>query len=84
VVGTTVVNRLVRKPDAQYRFHGYPMIITVGAKFAIVQIGKRVFNGTIGWFLRAGADLRYFVSILPPTQGLRVWWNGIKIYTQND
>lgn len=84
VVGTTVVNRLVGKPDAPYRFHGYPMIVTVGAKFAIFQVGKTVANGVIGWFLRAAADLRYFMGILSPIQAFRVWWNGIKIYTQND
>lgn len=84
VAGTTVVNRLSSKPDALYRFHGYPMVVTVGAKFAIFQVGKRVTNGVIGWFIRTAADLRYFMGILPPLQAIRVWWHGIRIYTQND
>jgi NADH:ubiquinone reductase (H+-translocating) len=84
VVGETVVNRIGSKPDAAYRFRTYPMIITVGGKFAIVQMRKAVCNGTLGWFLRGAADLRYFLGILSPFRALRVWWSGVRIYTQND
>jgi NADH dehydrogenase len=84
IAGETVVNRVTGRPDVAYRFHGYPMIVTVGAKFAIVQSGKTVCNGVFGWFLRGAADLRYFLGILPPIQAFRVWWSGIRVYTQND
>ncbi len=84
LVGTTIANRIKGGSDERYRFQGYPMIITVGAKFSIVQKGKAVGSGVLGWCLRGAADFRYFLGILPPLQAFRVWWSGIRVYTRND
>ena len=39
--------------------------VPVGPGWAAVQIGSMRFYGTVGWWLRRLADLRFYLSILP-------------------
>ncbi|MBI2099977.1 MAG: FAD-dependent oxidoreductase [Candidatus Vogelbacteria bacterium] len=50
--------------------------IPVGAGWAVTIVGGFTFYGRAGWWLRRAADLRYFLSILPLAQTLKVFRAG--------
>lgn len=68
----------------RFFFHSYPSSIPLGGKVAITVIGRFRFRGLMGWILRAFADFRYFLRVMPPTTALRIFWSGARVYTQND
>lgn len=84
VVAETIAARLSGGKDAAYGFPEYPVIVPLGAKFAIAIVGKVTLVGFWGWMLKEVANLRYFLSILPLGSALRKWWHGALMYTKND
>lgn len=50
--------------------------IPVGPGWAAVLMFNLKLYGRIGWWLRRIADLRFFLSVLSPTQALRAFQNG--------
>ncbi|MCA9309207.1 FAD-dependent oxidoreductase, partial [Candidatus Saccharibacteria bacterium] len=48
-------------------------VITVGPKWAIAQIGKRVLSGRSGWSVRRKADLAIFKNFQPYKEALKTW-----------
>lgn len=72
------------KTRVNYKMKSYPTITPLGGKNAIAVFGKSQIWGAPGWIIRQMADLRYFLSILPFWKGLKVWFKGASIYTQND
>ena len=62
----------------------WPAIIPVGGKFAIITIGRFVFHGTFGYWVRKVADARYLFRILPFKEAWQVWSHGAKTYLSND
>ncbi|MEK9152444.1 MAG: hypothetical protein AAB692_03700, partial [Patescibacteria group bacterium] len=84
VVARTIMNRLQGGPDATYDFRKYPVVVPLGGKCALARIDNLVFRGWIGWLIKEFANLRYFLTILPPIAALGLWWHGAKMYSQND
>lgn len=67
-----------------FEFREFPTIVTVGGKWAVVNLAGRRLRGRFVWFLRGAADFRYFLSILPFWRAVEVWWSGVSVYSQND
>lgn len=84
VAAKTIASRLAGGKDAAYDFPQYPVIVPLGAKYAIAIVGKVTLVGFWGWLLKEVANLRYFLSILPVDQAVRKWWHGALTYTKND
>ncbi len=53
--------------------------VPVGPGWAAVQVWQLRFYGRAGWLIRRLGDLRFFASILPPFEALRVClWDGVR------
>lgn len=83
-VACSIVSKSAGGACVPFHFPTYPMIITVGGKWAIAVVGKTKLKGFAAWLLREAADLRYFSGILPFAKALRKWWHGLKVFSQND
>jgi NADH dehydrogenase len=59
-------------------------IVPLGGKFALADLGPVSLFGMPAYFLRKGADLRYFLSILPFHYAWHMWVRGAKMYIRND
>ncbi len=61
-------------------------IVPVGGKYAIAHLwgGWVIKNGFWGWIIRELVDLKYFLSIFPPTKAFKFFWDEITVFTKND
>jgi len=59
-------------------------VIPVSGKFAIMYTTNLILSGFAGWIVRRGADLRYFVSILPFFKALGYWLMETEVFMEND
>ncbi|HTK04193.1 MAG TPA: NAD(P)/FAD-dependent oxidoreductase [Candidatus Eisenbacteria bacterium] len=84
VVAATIEARISGGKDAAYDFPSFPVIVPLGGKYAIAIVGKVTLVGFWGWMLKEAANLRYFLSVLPPVSAVRKWWHGAWMYTRND
>lgn len=67
-----------------YKFKNYPYIIPVGGKYAIAKIGYFTISGILGWIFKGIVELEYFLSILPISQAIKMWFRGFLIFIKND
>jgi NADH dehydrogenase len=84
VAAGIIAGRLRGDAEVPYRFHEYPVIVPLGGKFALAKVGPFTFRGLSAWLLKEAANLRYFLSILPPVRAVKLWWRGTVIYSKND
>jgi NADH dehydrogenase len=49
------------------------LVIPIGARFAIVRLGRWVITGWPGMLLRSAADLRYLLNLLPFREAIATW-----------
>lgn len=88
VHGKMVARRIVAAskglPLPVYGFPGYPVVVPLGGKFAAVAVGRWKGVGFIGWLVHEAATLRYFLSILPLSDAVSLWWRGLVMYSGND
>jgi NADH:ubiquinone reductase (H+-translocating) len=59
-------------------------IVPASGKFAILYTQNIVISGFMGWVIRKGADLRYFMSIMPLFKALRYWIFENRMFIKND
>lgn len=63
----------------------YAYIIPIGGKYAVAKVGPIVFSGLGGWILKGLVELYYLLwNVLPPSQAIKIWLKGLKIFIQND
>lgn len=67
-----------------YKPESYPYIIPIGGKYAVAKIGPFVISGFLGWVLKGLVELNYLISIMPFQKALSVWFQGLKVFIQND
>ena len=76
-----VVNNLLRtnrgKSRQKYLSKKPVYAIPVGKRWAAVLWGDTEIYGRLGWLLRRSADLRLYLSFLPPRKALIVWHYGM-------
>lgn len=59
-------------------------IIPLGGKYAVLYTPNLILTGFLAWVLRRGADLRYFVSVLPFFKALKCWMSENWMFMKND
>lgn len=59
-------------------------IIPASGKFAVLYTKNVIISGFPGWVLRKGADLRYFVSIMPFFKAIWYWIFENRMFIKND
>lgn len=78
-VAETIVARMQRRQPAVYVPPHVIYSIPAGPGWAATVIGKKIYYGRIGWWLRRLADWRYFASILPFGKARAVFMNGQRL-----
>lgn len=78
-VAENIIRRAAGQPLVPYRPKKPAYAIPIGRGFALTIFGPLTIAGRPGWWLRRLADLRYFLSILPPGKALTVFRHGQKI-----
>ncbi|MGC9611057.1 MAG: NAD(P)/FAD-dependent oxidoreductase [Minisyncoccia bacterium] len=68
----------------EYKHRNYPYIAPVGGKYAIAKIGPFIISGLPAWIFKGFTELNYFISIMPISQALKVWFKGLIIFIKND
>lgn len=80
------IRRLVKRRSFLKKyspFYGI-WVAPVGGKFAVAHLGLVTLTGFWGWALRCLIDLRYFLSILPLSKALNLFFKENKIFLKND
>jgi NADH dehydrogenase len=84
------VGRLIRRRIAgsnetlSVPFKKYATVVTVGGKWAVVDMGPISFRGFPGWVARKVADFDYFFQVLPLGKAIQTWWRGLILFGKND
>lgn len=74
-----------RKSDLEsYKANYDVWIAPVGAKYAWAHLGGWGIGGFFGYIIRELVDLRYFISILPFFKALKLFFEDIRVFSQND
>src|SRR3989344_7152656 len=71
--------KLNNRSPITYRPHRPITAIPIGPHWAMVVTRFGVISGRFGWFLRRGADLRFFSTILSPAKALLALTDGYTI-----
>lgn len=76
----------VRKDETlrSYAVRSYPLVLPLGGKFAVMQIGNAMSRGFFSWIVRQVADLNYFMSIMPFGRAIKLFIAGARVYQRND
>lgn len=83
-IAEIIKKRLSNKNVAPYKPKQSKFIIPLGGKYAIADLGFIKFSGFLAWCLRNIVTLKYFLSILPISKAIALWFSGLKIYIKND
>jgi len=84
VAAANVLACLDEYPLVRFRSRTLPSLLPLGGKCAGLTYRGWTWIGRFPWLLRTGIDLKYFCSILGLVMGMRMWWRGARMYTQND
>lgn len=71
-------------PARFFRPPTLPSIVPFGGKHAGLVYRNWTWVGRGSWLLRSLVDCMYFCSTMGLRLGLRMWWRGARVYTQND
>jgi NADH dehydrogenase len=76
-----IFNKKLKKYNPEYG----SWVAPVGGKFAVAHLQNvGTYSGALGWFIRVFIDLRYFLSILPFTQALKLFLRDTLLFSRND
>ncbi len=85
VAAANVINSIKGKKLVPYKPFYSVWIAPVGAKYAVAYLGDGItFKGFVGWLIRGIVDLRYFLTILPFFEAVRMFNKQVSIFTRND
>jgi NADH:ubiquinone reductase (H+-translocating) len=77
--------RMVEEKDMYPYFPGpVRYIVPASGKFAVLYTKNIIISGFPGWVIRKGADLRYFLSVMPFFKALRYWLFENRMFIKND
>lgn len=58
--------------------------ISLGSKYAVVDLGKIRVTGFTGWVMRHVVSLRYFCEIMPVSRAFLFWIRSMLLFIKND
>lgn len=83
-VAEFLASKLGGRPYPDYHPKISRFVVPLGGKYALADLGFIKISGFPAWFLKRFVALKYFLTILPPAKAFRLWWQGLRIFTQND
>ncbi|MEK7194790.1 MAG: NAD(P)/FAD-dependent oxidoreductase [Patescibacteria group bacterium] len=85
IVAENIIQSINKKEFKSHLPFTQVWVAPVGGKFAVAHLGSfGTFKGTLGWIIRGLVDLRYFMSILPWLNALRLFREDVEVFTKND
>lgn len=60
------------------------LLVPLGGKYAIIDLGWIRVSGLAGWILKRAAILYYLLSFLPLYKAVPLWFANTRIFTKND
>lgn len=86
--GNHVAKNILRMSEGKglmpYSQGPYRFIVPGSGKYAILYTPNIIISGFAGWVIRKGADLRYFLSIMPFFKAITYWLFENRLFIKND
>lgn len=84
IVAKNIIATL-NKTSPQSYIAPYPsFVVPVGGKYAMTNALGLEMSGIIIWMIKQMISMRYFLTILPISGAISVWWNGVSTFISND
>lgn len=80
----TIITLLKNHAPMPYRHHAPILLVPLGGKYAIVDLGWLRIRGFLGWLLKRLAILRYLLSLIPLHKAIPLWLANTRLFTKND
>jgi NADH dehydrogenase len=85
IVAKNITRSIQGKPLKNHRPPTMLWIAPLGGKYALAHLWRGVvIAGFWGWVIRQLTDLKYFFSILPPKKAIRLFWDDVQVFLNND
>jgi len=85
VVAQNILRSIKRLPLLSYHApRRMPVVIPIGGKYAIADLGFLRFYGLLGWCIKHLVTLRYYLSILPWWRAIPKWLQAMRVFIAND
>lgn len=75
---------LENRAPSPYRHKKPLLLIPLGGKYALLDLGGIRIRGLAGWFLKRFAVLRYLCWLLPLYKALPLWFANTRLFMRND
>lgn len=75
---------LKNRAPKPYRHKKPLLLIPLGGKYALLDLGWIRVRGLTGWILKRAALLRYLCSFLPLYKAIPFWFSTTRLFTKND
>ncbi len=86
--GQTVAKNILKKIEhrlmCSFKISEAKLILPLGGKYAVFNIGDKIFKGFFPWLLKRLVSLRYALMILPFFVALKKWWHSNQVFVEND
>ena len=73
----TLKRVLHKRATFTYYFHKSKLVVPLGGKYVLVDLGWLRFSGFLGWCLKCLISLHYLTTILPWSKAVRRWKAGM-------
>ncbi|MBI3273811.1 MAG: FAD-dependent oxidoreductase [Candidatus Colwellbacteria bacterium] len=80
----TIAALLENRVLKPYRHKNPLLLVPLGGKYALLDLGWIRIRGFMGWILKRAALLRYLLSILPLYKAIPFWLSTTRLFTKND
>lgn len=84
VAARNVLLALDELPLRRFRPRTLPAIVPLGGKRAGLAYRRWTWIGRTPWALHALIAFQYYCATFGIARGIRIWWNGARLYAQND
>lgn len=84
IVARNILARLMEEKTFRYTPSSPGFVVPIGGMYAITNLFGLEVSGILAWFIKRLIALNYFLSILPFSSAVLIWWKGVKISFKND
>ncbi len=84
----TVVENILRDLDnkalAAYNPKPRPILLSIGGRYALAQLGPYRFSGLLAWLIKEMVSFVYLWRILPNLDAINYWFRSFRVKVSND
>lgn len=84
IAAKNIKHRILEEPLVYYTPPDPVFVVPVGGRFTLYNFLGLQITGFPGWIFKRLVALKYFFSILPIWDAIKIWREGVKIYSKND